>query len=55
MALRLPQVRLAVIEEAGHGWNAEFVRRQLDVLTAFLDGRPLPEQALAPQAVTATA
>jgi len=35
---RLPQVQLAVIEEAGHGWNAEFVRRQLDVLTAFLDG-----------------
>jgi hypothetical protein len=29
------------------------VRRQLDVLTAFLDGDPLPQQALAPQAVTA--
>lgn len=53
MALRMPQVQLAVIEEAGHGWNAEFVRRQLDVLTAFLDGAPLPETALAPQAVTA--
>lgn len=54
LALRLPQVQLAVIEEAGHGWNAEFVRRQLDVLTAFLDGAPLPRQALAPQAVTAS-
>jgi pimeloyl-ACP methyl ester carboxylesterase len=53
LALRLPCVQLAVIEEAGHGWNAEFVRRQLDVLSAFLDGAPLPEQALAPQAVTA--
>jgi pimeloyl-ACP methyl ester carboxylesterase len=53
LALRLPAVQLAVIEEAGHGWNAEFVRRQLDVLTAFLDGAPLPAQALAPQAVTA--
>jgi pimeloyl-ACP methyl ester carboxylesterase len=38
LAARLPRVRLAVIEEAGHGWNADFVRRQLDVLTAFLDG-----------------
>jgi pimeloyl-ACP methyl ester carboxylesterase len=53
LALRLPSVQLAVIEEAGHGWNEQFVRRQLDVLTAFLDGAPLPEQALAPQAVTA--
>jgi pimeloyl-ACP methyl ester carboxylesterase len=54
--LRLPSlsnVQLAVIEEAGHGWNAELVRRQLDVLTAFLDGAPLPEQVVAPQAVTA--
>ncbi|HEV7680145.1 MAG TPA: alpha/beta fold hydrolase [Candidatus Dormibacteraeota bacterium] len=53
VARRMPGVQLAVIEEAGHGWNADFVRRQLDVLTAFLDGSPLPEQALAPQAVTA--
>ena len=53
IAQRLPQVQLAVIEEAGHGWNAEFVRRQLDVLTAFLDGAPLPETAPAAQAVTA--
>lgn len=53
VAQGLPQVQLAVIEDAGHGWNAEFVRRQLDVLTAFLDGAPLPERAPAPQALTA--
>ncbi len=53
LALRLPTVQLAVIEEAGHGWNAEFVRRQLEVITAFLDGAPLPQGALAAQAVTA--
>jgi pimeloyl-ACP methyl ester carboxylesterase len=47
LALRLPRVQLAVIEEAGHGWNEEFVRRQLDVLCSFLDG--------APAAVAATA
>jgi pimeloyl-ACP methyl ester carboxylesterase len=40
LTLRLPAVRLAVIEEAGHGWNAEFVRRQLDAICAFLDGPP---------------
>jgi pimeloyl-ACP methyl ester carboxylesterase len=53
LALRLPCVQMAVLEEAGHGWNAEYVRRQLDVLTAFLDGAPLPQQALAAQAVMA--
>ncbi|HXA29153.1 MAG TPA: alpha/beta hydrolase [Candidatus Angelobacter sp.] len=53
VAGNLPQVQLAVIADAGHGWNADFVRRQLDVLTAFLDGAPLPEQKPAPQAVTA--
>jgi len=50
---RWPAVQLAVVEEAGHGWTEEFVRRQLDVLGAFLDGDPLPRPALAPQAVTA--
>jgi len=46
LAARLPQVQLAVIEEAGHGWNEEFVRRQLDVIGAFLDDA-LPEAATA--------
>jgi pimeloyl-ACP methyl ester carboxylesterase len=54
LALRLPAVQLAVIEEAGHGWNQEFVRRQLDVLCAFLDGEPLPQTALAAEAVATT-
>jgi len=40
LAPRLPEVQLAVIEDAGHGWNAEFVRRQLDAICAFLDGAP---------------
>jgi pimeloyl-ACP methyl ester carboxylesterase len=55
LAAGWPSVQLAVIEEAGHGWNAEFVRRQLDVLCAFLDGAPLPDTAVAPatEAVTA--
>ncbi len=53
LAQQLDCVQLAVVEEAGHGWNAEFVRRQLDVLSAFLDGAPLPGAALAPQTVTA--
>jgi pimeloyl-ACP methyl ester carboxylesterase len=48
LAGRLPCVRLAVIAEAGHGWNQEFVRRQLDVLCAFLDDAPLPANAQAP-------
>jgi pimeloyl-ACP methyl ester carboxylesterase len=38
-------VELAVVDEAGHGWSEEFVRRQLAVLGAFLDGRPLPAAA----------
>jgi hypothetical protein len=38
-------VELAVVDQAGHGWNEDFVRRQLGVLAAFLDGRPLPAAA----------
>jgi pimeloyl-ACP methyl ester carboxylesterase len=34
--------RLALVEDAGHGWNEAYVRRQLELLGAFLDGRPLP-------------
>jgi pimeloyl-ACP methyl ester carboxylesterase len=55
LARRLPAVQLAVIEEAGHGWNQEFVRRQLDVLCAFLDGAPMPPVAPAPRPLTAPA
>jgi pimeloyl-ACP methyl ester carboxylesterase len=34
--------RLVLVEDAGHGWTEEYVRRQLELLAAFLDGRPLP-------------
>lgn len=41
-----PQTELSVIDSAGHGWDAELIRRQLDVLERFLAGRessvPLP-------------
>jgi len=43
----MPRVHLASVEEAGHGWNEGFVRRQLDLLDAFLDGRPLPHATVA--------
>ena len=39
----VPQAHIAVIDAAGHGWNEAFVRTQLALLSAFLDGRPLPE------------
>jgi pimeloyl-ACP methyl ester carboxylesterase len=34
-----PQTELSVIESAGHGWDAELIRRQLDVVERFLAGR----------------
>lgn len=39
----MPRVHLACVDEAGHGWNPTFVRRQLDLLDAFLAGLPLPD------------
>lgn len=36
-------VEVAVVTDAGHGWTEEVVRRQLAVVLAFLEGRPLPE------------
>jgi hypothetical protein len=38
----MPRVHYACIDDAGHGWNEEFVRHQLDVLGAFLDSRRPP-------------
>ena len=38
----LPEVQLAVFEDAGHGWSEDFVRRQNAVLRAFLEGLALP-------------
>jgi pimeloyl-ACP methyl ester carboxylesterase len=40
-----PQTELSVIESAGHGWDAELIRRQLDVLERFLAGQE-PDMAL---------
>jgi 3-oxoadipate enol-lactonase len=33
---RRPQTQISVISAAGHGWDAELIRRQLDVLESFL-------------------
>ena len=33
-----PQTAISVITSAGHGWDAELIRRQLDVLESFLSG-----------------
>jgi len=38
-----PHTDLSVIDSAGHGWDAELIRRQLDVLERFLAGsEPAP-------------
>ncbi|HVB53386.1 MAG TPA: alpha/beta fold hydrolase [Candidatus Acidoferrales bacterium] len=40
-----PQTEISVITSAGHGWDAELIRRQLDVLEQFLAGdEPGPGQ-----------
>lgn len=42
---RRPQTEISVITSAGHGWDAELIRRQLDVLESFLAGDdPVPVQ-----------
>ncbi|MGC1184637.1 MAG: hypothetical protein WBA31_05725, partial [Candidatus Dormiibacterota bacterium] len=33
-----PRTELSIIPAAGHGWDAELIRRQLDVLEGFLVG-----------------
>lgn len=43
------QVQLAEVADAGHGWTEAYVRRQLEVIVAFLEDRPLPR----PSAVAA--
>jgi 2-hydroxy-6-oxonona-2,4-dienedioate hydrolase len=47
LAAKMPRVRFASIGDAGHGWNEGFIRRQLDILDAFLEGQPLPGQTAA--------
>jgi pimeloyl-ACP methyl ester carboxylesterase len=39
------RVSVAVIDSAGHAWTDAAVRRQLALITAFLDGLPLPASA----------
>jgi hypothetical protein len=37
-----PEIAVALIDNAGHGWTEAYVRRQLELITAFLDDQPLP-------------
>jgi pimeloyl-ACP methyl ester carboxylesterase len=46
----MDHVQLAEVEDAGHGWTEAYVRRQLELIGAFLADRPLP-RALAPARV----
>ncbi len=39
------RVALVEVADAGHGWTEGYVRRQLELITAFLLDRPLPQQA----------
>ena len=35
-------VQVVAVDDAGHGWTEAYVRRQLDLITAFLRGAALP-------------
>jgi pimeloyl-ACP methyl ester carboxylesterase len=39
------RVRLVEMADAGHGWTETYVRRQLELITAFLLDRPQPQPA----------
>ncbi|MGH7723677.1 MAG: alpha/beta fold hydrolase [Candidatus Dormibacteria bacterium] len=39
------QVQLVEVADAGHGWTESYVRRQLELIVAFLEDRPLPRPA----------
>ena len=41
----MANVQLAEVADAGHGWTEIYVRRQLEVIAAFLQDRPLPHLA----------
>ncbi len=45
----MDHVRLGLVADAGHGWTASYVRRQLELITAFLLDQPLPASAAASQ------
>jgi pimeloyl-ACP methyl ester carboxylesterase len=38
----MPRVHHVRVDQAGHGWNEQFVRRQIELVSGFLEGRPLP-------------
>jgi pimeloyl-ACP methyl ester carboxylesterase len=41
----MDHVQLARVDDAGHGWTESYVRRQLELISAFLLDRPLPAAA----------
>lgn len=41
----MDHVQLVTIADAGHGWTEGYVRRQLELISAFLMDGPLPEAA----------
>ena len=41
---RMGNVQLAEVEDAGHGWTEAYVRRQLELISAFLADSPLPRR-----------
>ena len=45
----LDHVRLGVIADAGHGWTESYVRRQLEMVAAFLLNQPVPGSAAGSQ------
>jgi pimeloyl-ACP methyl ester carboxylesterase len=45
----MDHVRVAAIADAGHGWTESYVRRQLELISAFLMDQPLPGSAAASQ------
>ncbi len=42
MVAGMAAVQLAEVADAGHGWTESYIRRQLELMTAFLLDRPLP-------------
>jgi pimeloyl-ACP methyl ester carboxylesterase len=41
----MEHVHLVEVADTGHGWTEAYVRRQLELITAFLQDRPLPRPA----------
>lgn len=39
----MEHVQLVEVADAGHGWTEAYVRRQLELITAFLGDEPLPQ------------